>query len=315
MTSDQKDPYRNRRAVLWIGLAVASVVVVALWGIQGARAPNPVVMAAKPDSVPTAPAPSRAPTSSGDLPPADAPWRDVREALVARIKAGDKAASIRLFGDLVHCEEYLSAKQQAEAELGSEKGGISAAERADRDAMLQRFSSILRAYEKSCSNVSGEELSSDAYRILLDAADAGSNAAASCFVSAYYDMGSATQTPEGIEHYRTNALRLAQSGLERGDWAMVYVMARAYGSRRRAGAFGQLVEPDPEKAYAYARLMQLGAEGQLVEHATSRTEDILRANTLSPDAIKASDAWAQAMYSKYFNGSKLSELPSPCSPP
>src|SRR5690349_8064015 len=220
MTSDQKDSSRNRRAVLWIGLAVASVLVVALWRIQGARAPNPVVMAAKSDGVPATVAASRAPVSSGDLPPTDVPWRDVREALVARSKTGDKAASIRLFGDLVHCEEYLSAKQQAEAELGSERGDISDAEKGESDALLQRVSGILQAYEKSCSNVSSEELSSDAYHILLGAADAGNNAAASCFVSAYYDMGSATQTPEGIEHYRTNALRLAQMGLERGDWAM-----------------------------------------------------------------------------------------------
>ena len=246
----------------------------------------------------------------------DAPWHDVREALGERSKAGDKTASIRLFDDFIHCEEYLSAKQQAQAELDStENGDISVAERGDRDALLRRVSGILQARETSCSNISGEELSRDAYRILLDAADAGSNAAASCFVSAYYDMGSAAQTPEGIEHYRTNALRLAQAGLQRGDWAMVYIMARAYSSRRKAGAFGQLVTPDPENAYAYARLMQLGAEGQLVEQAASRTEDILRTNTLSSDAIKAADAWAQMMYSKYFNGSTLSELPSPCSPP
>jgi hypothetical protein len=318
---------RSRKVVLLMSLSAAAVLVVTAmcWfsvrhdatqgGVASSSQPVAALSAAGEtqasaqvtESPHPVPLPPTSMSTSDRLPAPGTSWVEVLSELMNRAEAGDSAAARRLYQDTTQCQRYLIAKKQAAIELQNLSSRALENDQIDRkDSQLAGISETLDSAAKVCANVSEDQLREHASRIMLAAANAGDEGAATCYVGAFFDSN---QTSEmDLDDYKANAGRLAQLGVERGDWSMVALMALAYGDTGGSDA----IPPDPEQAYAYTRLLRLGSTGPLAEKKDRQLQAMVDAGTLSQEAIAAGDAWADATYKRYFHDSTIDRIPPPC---
>jgi len=273
---------------------------------------NPLAASATPSKPPARTLPKKNSTSGvpAALPPPGTPLKSILADLKQRADDGDAAASSRLYRDLRTCAAVQRIDRQAPAMSGNrllnqDIADMSPDELRNGERRLGRLQGRLDFASDNAALCNG--LASSDFAALvpatLQAAQLGDAQAAACYVGA--NLGNwvgLLDNPQWVSDYRNNALPLANNAIEQGNWAMVGLMASAYGGNgRTANLLAQVTGTDPLQAYTYARLMNLG---QAADGPSPRAANVLSnlAAQLTPEQIQAADAQAQTMFQRYFDG-------------
>jgi hypothetical protein len=92
-------------------------------------------------------------------------------------------------------------------------------------------------------------------------------------------------------------------------------MGFAYGQSKKRGLFAQTFPTDPVKEYAYVKLQELGATGELKAHKAERLNALRSSGAVSEADLRQSEAWAQSMFEKYFREPLETDQPPQCFEP
>jgi len=257
---------------------------------------------------------------STPLPPPNAPLTQVYADLKTRADAGDAQAASRLYRDVgrcLHTRDVLANQSRAASwMLEDDTSGLDADQLARRERRLGTIEDELakaRANSGLCEGATPAEL--QLAPVALRAAQLGDVQAADCYVSAGLTAGGGLlDHPEWLQDYKANALSLANSAVEQGDWTMVNQLQRAYAQSSGAGLLAQVTGGDPSQAYAYLKLRSLGAVTPQGNSFLSR-QLADAAQNLPADAVTQGDTWAQNAYQQYFGANPQINTPrgfNPC---
>jgi len=242
------------------------------------------------------------PSARAPLPPANAPLKSILAELKARADAGDADAASRLFKDMQTCAQVQRLNQTMPGMANRVLSDSSAdAQRSGRMLdFVQRNLDFTKNNAAMCADLSADDMAS-LVPATLQAAQLGDSEAANCYVGANLNnWPGLLNNPQWVQDYQSNALNLANSALQQGDWSMAMLMAQAYGGSSR-NLLNQVTGSNPAQAYTYAKLMSLGQPTG--SPASQRSTNALSnfSSQLTPDQIQAADAQAQQMYQQYFN--------------
>lgn len=246
-------------------------------------------------------------SATAPLPLPGTPLKDNFADLKARADAGDAAAASRLFQDLQHCREADRLSQFLPAVANRMLNGAlpanpDAAQRSDRAlGMIQRGLDFAQNNAALCADLTQDQMAA-LVPSTLQAAQLGDPQAADCYVGANLNnWPDVLNNPDWLSQYKSNALPLATSALQQGDWAMVGMLASANaGSPRSNNMLNQLTGTNLLQAYTYAKLMSLGQPTGSNPSTRSTNALTTLSSQLSADQIAAADAQAQSMYQQYF---------------
>lgn len=247
------------------------------------------------------------PLHSAPALPGVTPLNQIRKELTERAVAGDAEAATQLFRETIRCIRAEQTKEHAQFALSKPLDpNMTEQQTQEHEAMLKRMHSEIEATEHICEGLDEDELSASAYPVMLMAAKLGDLDAAACYVGPGFDLTPEQKQPDSVEQYRTNALSLVDSGMEKGDWRIVGLMADAYaGGGFTTGWFPTLVSPDRKRAYAYTRLLRIGARGEYAAQLDRQLTAM--AEPLSREDADIADAWAESTYQKYFRQTPVQE--------
>ncbi len=149
------------------------------------------------------------------------------------------------------------------------------------------------------------------YEVALRAANAGDGDAASCYIMTRWPTPKDPQfkgqavghtqmgvLPGFISDYDTNARRLLEEGMKRGDWRMVSLTNMVFSERHGQLIGGLRASAAPDEEYMNLQLMMLGSRGQTATQLSSQVE--LASQQVPANRIAAANARARALYDKYF---------------
>jgi hypothetical protein len=242
------------------------------------------------------------------LPPANTPLKSILDELKARADAGDADAASRLFKDMETCAQVQRINQSmpglANRALNGAGSTLSTMDPQRQSRMLDQVQRNLDYTQNNaamCAGLSDNDMAS-LVPATLQAAQLGDPDAANCYVGANLNnWPGLVNNPQWIQDYQSNALGLANSAMQQGDWSMAMLMAQAYGGSSR-NMLNQVTGNNPLQAYTYAKLMSLGQPTgtQPSQRSTNALDNF--SSQLTPDQIQAADTQAQQMYQQYFNG-------------
>lgn len=247
------------------------------------------------------------------LPAADAPLAQTFDELKKRADAGDTEAADRLFHDVNRCFTAREIEQNVSVmspiALDATTDNSSPEMLQAQDVMLQGMQNTLEKVKKArplCANVPDDDLD-QFVPITLQAAQLGSQRAISCYLgSALEHSPGLLDHPEWLTQFKQNAMALAQSGIEQGNWTTVGLLGNSYSGFFRYSLLGQVTGIDPALAYRYIKLEQLGATEKF--GAAANTDLANAAQRVTADQIAAGDAWAQDTFSRYFTNTSSNVL-------
>ncbi len=322
-----------------LAIAVIAMAATAYWLYRSDRSGAPATplaqagadggLAATPRHATTAPAVAKVAKKTGLihmlsdpalLPPPNAPLAQVYADLKARAVAGDAPAASRLYRDVgrcLHARDVLTNQTRtASWMLEDDTSKLDANELSRREQRLGTIQDELskaRASSSLCDGVMPEQL--QLAPVALRAAQLGDAQAADCYVSAGLTTGGGLlDHPEWLQDYKDNAMSLANTAVEQGDWTMVGQLQRAYAQSNNAGLLGQVTGADPSQAYAYLKLRSLGAvTPQGSSFLNRQLTDA--AQGLPTGAVTEGDTWAQNTYQQYFGTNPQINTPrgfNPC---
>jgi hypothetical protein len=251
-------------------------------------------------------------TSSAPLPPPGTPLKDIYAGLKARADAGDREAASRLVRDMNKCSWTAKMKlflpQILPSVLGGNDKKLTAEELSWREKSLghyQKEFDLIRDNEALCTGL--DQKAFDTFTPnLLRAAQLGDPWATDCYLSSgVTGMQGLLDHPEWLATFKQNAMPLARTAIENGDWVAVGIMEHAYG-----GFFNdfisQVTGTDLAQRYRYLRLQRLGASGDFIAKLDEQISGV-RPN-LTVEQIADGDAWAQEIYTRYFDGTSSNGL-------
>ena len=198
-----------------------------------------------------------------DLPPLDAPLRDILDELLLRANTGDARAACRVAAEAEHCIAYLGGQALDAIDEGfvravSESGLVGHELDVAVRSHAQRAERIRRERER-CAGVPRERISPLAPHYLR-AAQLGDPLAAARYVlfAEADDPAFLIARPDLAETYRRTAFSIFQSQLQAGNSLMAAIWRSATEARSRR-ALNAVLPPewkDPELAYALADLIE-----------------------------------------------------------
>ena len=214
-------------------------------------------------------------------------------SLAAAARSGDKDAAISLQHATEQCREAASILRQSESILALPVGTNSTE---SSDAMFdwaQRRLAFAKDSAGFCKGVSAQQID-DLPEWTVRAAQTGDTEATHCMLGlGLADMGSFLDGPRWLNQYRDQALPIATSAMDRGDWQAVTSLQSAYAGTADGLLIGHVVRPDAQWAYRYSKLQALGATQQAsTKFGLDDQLNTLRAQ-LAPEQISSADRWAQ----------------------
>ena len=231
--------------------------------------------------------------------------------------AGDNAAAIsRLFRFRMLCARVVASSvylEQLSKDPNSWINNEATAKLMDPQS-LERSRVVLAEWEanrESCKQLGEAASDGSIYDIALRAANAGDGDAATCYILTQWPlpmdksykgpqishMLSGVQ-PGFLSDYRTNARRLLDEGMRRGDWRMATLLGMAI-NERHGRPIGWLRSFDPpDEEYVNLKLMLLGTRGEKVQEVSRQVE--LALQQVPANRVAAANARAQQMYDEYF---------------
>jgi hypothetical protein len=256
---------------------------------------------------PASPA-SAASVNRAPLPDAGKSFAATERILAERAHAGDTEAAIRLFRDGNLCYRARGAEQTLrnrtnQGRLDSAIEELSAGPEASllvEIEDLDRLQSDLIAAEKAgdlCNGTHGEILDGRMYWYAEQAAKAGDANAASCFVGGAFLPPTFPSDASIHEDFRKNVLPIAQEQLQRGNVAMVTLLASYYDDSVGLMSY---VRPrsDIAKSYTYKKLISLISSDATSSVAQEQLQ--LASRALTPEQIAAGDAEAAHLFDAHF---------------
>lgn len=228
--------------------------------------------------------------------------------LQARADDGDADAATRLYRDLHRCAAVRDANRTvpiaAQHFLNEKADKMSAEELKSMNVMLGMLDERLKFARENavlCDGIEPTDLDA-LVPTTLQAALLGDDKAANCYLGSNLTLEPGLlDHPEWLVDFKQNALRIADTEVERGDWTAVKQLAFAYKGSFSGNLLSQATGLDTLQAYRYLKLWRLGAEaGKSTEYLD--TELVTAAKQLAPDAISSGDAWAQETYRRNFSG-------------
>jgi len=257
--------------------------------------------------------PANTASVSKPLPPPGTPLKQTFDELKARADAGDVEAASRLLRDTLRCQKFRRLRQ-----IVPQFAKMALAEKVDDASKDQlRISSqmldaahdqlkYLHDNEALCDGTPNN-LAESVLPVALETAQLGDLTAINCYVGGGGEFGLPSgliDHPEWLVEYKENALSLANTAVEKGNWTMVSQLALAYGESYPTSLLPQVTGNDPAMAYRYGKLSLLGApsadKDKAVAHLQSRLDGL--AEGLTAEQKAAADAWAQNAYMTYFEG-------------
>lgn len=133
---------------------------------------------------------------------------------------------------------------------------------------------------------------------LLDLAQRGNSAAATCYVAGSYREQNGDAPPPDDPRYRQAVPKLIEQGIAAGDWTMASLAASINSTRRAGSPYTHLTSPDPVLALLYTKLMELGSEGQEKADLQTIVTDLGR--NLTPADRKSAEARAETLFRTHF---------------
>lgn len=259
---------------------------------------------------------------STPLPPPGTPLKQIRVELQARAEAGDAEAASRLYRDTQRCADVrrinATAPAMARTTLAEKTEGLSPENLRDLNrilAYLEKQLNFARDNAALCADLSNDEIN-QVVPSALQAARLGDTAAADCYVGEmFYGSQGLLDHPEWLADYKQNAMAIAQSAIEHGDWRMVNRLLLAYNTNNMGmPLLSQLTGHDSAQAYRYLRLRSLGAvNGNLPDYLSKMLAQA--AGEISAETKDDADAWAQDTYQRYFSSNpqdKTDSQPGTC---
>jgi hypothetical protein len=258
-------------------LSAGVVVCIAALALTRQHGPTEAVDSATPRAVDVSivkhQAPQSAPAEQGirlPAPPRGQPVAQVQDALRTRAEHGDAAAATMLARGLQLCWWML---EQANVQKPDYRDPNQPRELTEDEHHWidgwEQAQEFIRQNTGYCQGLSAAEIDKLKAAALLTAAKLGDAEAAACFVSDtfYYARPMDLQRtypaerddPELAAMYSTEAVQVAEAGVQRGDWRMVAMLGSIYSEGSSANPFGHKVaQPDGEKRYLYGALRELG---------------------------------------------------------
>jgi hypothetical protein len=253
---------------------------------------------------------------SAPLPPARTPLKQTFADLQARADAGDATAASRLYRDLQRCAQTqninATVPHAAGFFLNEKTDAMSTTELQSRDSMLNSLQSQLnfaRNNAELCAGLSSAQID-EVVPASMQAALTGDAVAANCYLgSSLIAAQGILDHPEWLSDYKDNALNIANTNIQNGDWTTVHILQRAYAHIFRGGLLGQVTGADVVQNYRYLKLLRLGAQpGKDAGFFDNQIGEI--ADQIGPDAQLAADAWAQDTYQRYFAANPQNRPPT-----
>jgi hypothetical protein len=192
--------------------------------------------------------------------------------------------------------------------LGGNDKNLTAEELSWREKSLghyQKEFDLIRDNEALCAGLDQKKFETLTPN-LLRAAQLGDPWATDCYLSSEMTgVQGLLDHPEWLAEFKQNAMPLAKTAIENGDWVTVGIMEHAYG-----GFFNdfisQITGTDLAQRYRYLKLQRLGASGDFIAKLDKQISGI--APSLTVDQIADGDTWAQDTYARYFNGTSSNGL-------
>lgn len=259
--------------------------------------------------------------TSPSLPPEGTPWAMSKGQLFARALRADKAAAERLFLDTQSCAKALSLQNTIDSLASIRQSDMPGEKYQEIQRDKSHLRELLAGSENMCTEGDKAELARDVDQILLAAAQSGDKKALACYLDRqfhylwrYEDTSGAPPEAE-YERYVQLAPELVDAAVKHGDWTVVALMGFAYGSHKNRGLFAQVFPPDPVKEYAYVKLQELGATGELKAQKAERLSTIRASGNVSDADLQQSEAWAQSTFEEYFHEPLETDQPPNCFEP
>lgn len=316
----------NRKLIFLIALVVLAVIALGFRGREERRAPAAGATASGPPEE-SGPADKMEPFDdsslhkSPPLPPQGTPWAMSKGQLSARALRGDKVAAMRLFRDTQGCGKALSLQNAIDSLARIRQSEMPEEKYQEIQREKNQLRELLAGSENMCTEGDKAELARDVDQILLAAAQAGNKTAAACYIDrSFHDLWRSEDIygapPEAeYERYAQFAPEFVDAAVKDGNWSVVSLMGFAYGPNKNRGLFAQTFPTDPAKEYAYVKLQELGATGELKTQKTERLNAIRASGAVSEGALRQSEAWAQSMFEKYFHEPLETDQPPQCFEP
>jgi len=261
------------------------------------------------------------------LPPEGTPWAMSKSQLFARVLRGDKAAAERLFLDTQSCAKALSLQNAIDSLASVRQSETTEEKYQEIQQDKSHLRELLAGSENMCTEGDKAELARDVDQILLAAARAGNKTAVACYLDRSFqdfwrppdifgsdDISGAPPAAE-YERYVQFAPEFADAAVKDGNWSVVSLMGFAYAPSKKYGLFAQVFPTDPVKEYAYVKLQELGATGELKAQKAERLNAIRASGSVSEADVQQSEAWAQDMFEKYFHEPLETDQPPQCFEP
>jgi len=251
---------------------------------------------------------------SAPLPPPRAPLLSVFNELKSRVDSGDGKAATRLFHDLKICRELRFTQDVGLTLAAGALNKPTPEELNQQDQLLDRAQKMMDFVQDNASMCAGIDLDQFDATVpaMLVAARGGDLLALDCYLGLEISAvpGRLLDHPEWLTQYKENALALAQSGLERGDWRVVKLLEFAYSAGTGGSELLNYVTgpPNSEQSYRYQALIRRGASGAFAAQLDTMFPMAATDASLNKEQIDAADAWAQDIYTRYFHGTSSNEL-------
>ncbi|HEX6833437.1 MAG TPA: hypothetical protein VF132_07885 [Rudaea sp.] len=245
--------------------------------------------------------------ASEPLPPDGTPLTKILDDLKARAEDGDAPAASRLFHDLGTCSTLREVKRtlprQIPHALERDTKDMTPEQLKHQEAwldLLEKENAFVDKNQALCEGVGDAQLV-DFVPATLQAAQLGDHQAINCYIGRELMMTPGLlDHPEWLSQFKENAVPLAESAVQQGDWAAAGMLAQAYAGTFSSSLLAQATGTDPAKSYGYLRLERLGATGDFATRLDRRLADA--AQGLSPAQIGDAEAWAQSTYTNAFGG-------------
>jgi hypothetical protein len=309
----------NQKVFFLITIVVLAVTALVLTGREERRAPAVAATASEPpkesDSVNKMEPEDSSLQTSPPLPPEGTPWATSKRQLFARALRGDKVAVDRLFRDTQSCAKALSLQNAIDSLARIRQSEMPEEKYQEIQQEKNQLRELLAGSENMCTEGDKAELARNVDQILLAAAQAGDKKAAACYLSVFLHDVAGPPPEAEYERYTQFAPQYVEDAVKQGNWSVVSLMGFAYGPNKNRGLLAQTFRTDPVKEYAYVKLQELGATGELKAQKTERLNSLRTSGAVSEAELQRSEAWAQSMFEKYFHEPLETDQPPNCLEP
>ena len=182
------------------------------------------------------------------------------------------------------------------------------------DRRIAEFEPRLANLKRALSACEGEN-STQAEEAFFRATDAaakeGHPDAQLCYVRGTFFLGRPWTESEKFD-YQRNAMRYIADAQRRGDWRFVELLRQATPEViGQSGLIGAITRGDRESIYRYNRLLRLGASSAKYQEFLDNLA-VDPGAPLSPQVVRAADAWAKETYNAHYRRIPLAAQPESC---